>query len=101
MNYDLAYSCDVHSDGTVHYNIDRICMFDIKLTQLDSFIMGTNENSKNIHVSHDVTPKKRKNLREKKKKKIKKNECSISLILWRDASWMHVWYKFNSILFIH
>ena len=31
--------------------------------------MGTNENSKNIHVSHDVTPEERENLREKKKEK--------------------------------
>ena len=69
MNSNLSYSCDVHPDGTVHYNIDRICMFDINLIQLDSFIMGTNENSKNIHVSHNVTPEERENLREKKKKK--------------------------------
>ena len=34
--------------------------------------MGTNENSKNIHVLHDVTPEDRKNLREKKEKKKKK-----------------------------
>ena len=72
MNSDLAYSCDVHSDGTVHYNIDRICMFDINLIQLDSFIMGTNGNSKNIHVSYDVTLEERENLREK-------NEGSIFL----------------------
>ena len=44
-------------------------MFDINSIQLDSFIMGTNENSKNIHVLHDVTPEERKNLRKKKKKK--------------------------------
>ena len=71
MNYDLAYLCDVHPDSTMHYNINRICMFDINLIQLDSFIMGTNENSKNIHVSHDVTPEERKNLREKKREKKK------------------------------
>ena len=46
--------------------------------------MGTNENSKNIHVSNDVTLEERKNLREKKekkkrKKKEKKNEGSIFL----------------------
>ena len=52
MNSDLAYSCNVHPDGTMYYNIDRICMFDITLIQLDSYIMGTNENSKNIHVSY-------------------------------------------------
>ena len=57
----------MHPDSTVHYNIDCIYMFDINLTQLDSFIMGTNENSKNIHVSHDVTPEERKNLRKEKK----------------------------------
>ena len=57
INSDLAYSCDMHPDGTMYYNIDRICMFDINLVQLDSFIMGTNENSKNILVSYDVTPK--------------------------------------------
>ena len=77
MNYDLAYLCDVHPDGTVHYNIDRICMFDINLIQLDSFIMGTNENSKNIHVSHDVTPEERENLREKKKKKDEKRKMKV------------------------
>ena len=71
MNFDLANLCDVHPDGTMHYNIDRICMFDINLIQLDSFIMGTNENLKNIHVSHDVIPKERENLREKKEKKSK------------------------------
>ena len=31
MNSDLAYSCDVHPDGTVHFNIDRIYIFDINL----------------------------------------------------------------------
>ena len=72
MNFDLAYLCDVHPDGTVHYNIDRICMFDITLIQSDSFIMGTNENSKNIHVSHDVTPEEREILREKRKEKKRK-----------------------------
>ena len=79
MNFDSVYLCDVHPDGIVHYNIDCICMFDINSIQLDSFIMGMNENSKNIHVSYDVTPEKNKNLREKKKKK--KNEGSICLIL--------------------
>ena len=64
----------MHPDGTVHYNIDCICMFDINLIQLDSFILGTNENSKNVHVSHYVTPEERKNLREKKKKRKKKKE---------------------------
>ena len=78
MNFDSAYLCDVHPDGTMQYNIDCICMFDINLIQLDSFIMGTNENLKNIHVSHDITPEERENLREKKKKK---NEGSICLIL--------------------
>ena len=72
MNFDLANLCDVHPDGTMHYNIDRICMFNINLIQLDSFIMDTNENSKNIHVSHDVTPEERENLGEKKKKKKEK-----------------------------
>ena len=55
------------------------------LVQLDSFIMGINKNSKNIHVSHDVTPEERKNLREK-------NKGSICLMLWR-----HV--RANNILF--
>ena len=72
INFDLAYSCDVHPDSTMHYNIDRICMFDINSIQLDSFIMGTNENSKNIHVSHDVTLEERDNLRKKKEKKKKR-----------------------------
>ena len=72
MNSDLAYFCDVHPDDTVHYNIDRICMFDINLIQLDSFIIGTNENSKNIHVSYDVTLEERENLREKKEKRKRK-----------------------------
>ena len=69
--FDLAYLCDVHPDGTVYYNIDCICMFDINLIQLDLFIMGTNKNSKNVHVSHYVTPEKRKNLRGKKRRKMK------------------------------
>ena len=73
MNFDLANLCDVHPDGTMHYNNDRICMFDINSIQLGSFIMGTNENSKNIHVSHDVTLEERENLREKKRKE-KKNK---------------------------
>ena len=66
MNFDLVYLCDVHLDGTVHYNIDCICMFDIHSIQLDSFIMGINKNSKNIHVSYDVTHEERENSREKK-----------------------------------
>ena len=64
--------CDVHSDGTVHYNIDCICMFDINSIQLYSFINCTNENSKNILVSHDVTPEERENLREKKRRRKKR-----------------------------
>ena len=40
--------------------------------------MGTNKNSKNIHVLHDVTPEERKNLKKKEKEK---NEGSICLIL--------------------
>ena len=86
MNSDQAYLCTVYPDEIMHYNIDCICMFDINSIQLDSFIMGTNENSKNIHVSHDVSPEERENLREekrekkrKKKKKEKENEGSICL----------------------
>ena len=72
--------CDVHPNGTVHYNIDCICMFDINSIQLYSFIMGKNENSNNIHVLHDVTPEERKILREKKKKKEKKKNKIILTI---------------------
>ena len=36
--------------------------------------MGTNENSKNIHISHDVTPEERENLREKRKKRKKRKK---------------------------
>ena len=82
MNSDLAYSCDVHPDDIVHFNIDRICMFDINSIQLDSFIMGTNENSKNIHVSHDVTPEETENLGEKKKKrkKVKRKKRKMKVV---------------------
>ena len=52
----------------MHYTIDYICMFDINSIQLDSFIMGISENSKNIHVSYDITPEEREILREKRKK---------------------------------
>ena len=67
--FNLAYLCDVHPDGTMHYNIDCICMFDINLIQLYSFIMGTNKNSKNIHVLYDVTAEESENLREEKEKR--------------------------------
>ena len=80
MNFDLAYLCNVHPDGTVHYNINSICMFDINLIQLDSFIMGMNENSKKIHISHDVTPEERKNLREKRKKRKKERKRKMSVV---------------------
>ena len=43
MNSGLAYLCDVDSDGLVHFNIDRSCMFDINSIQLDLLNMGTNE----------------------------------------------------------
>ena len=36
MNYGLVYLCDVDPDGLVHFNIDRLCMFDISSIQLDS-----------------------------------------------------------------
>ena len=36
--------------------------------------MGTNENSKNIHVSHNVTPKERENLKEKRKEEKEKEK---------------------------
>ena len=59
MNFNLAYLCDVNPDGLVHFNIDRLCMFDINSIQLDSLNMGINENPKCISISHDLTPKKR------------------------------------------
>ena len=61
MNSGLAYLCDVDSDGLVHFNIDRSCMFDINSIQLDSLNMGTNESPKCISISHDLTPEERKN----------------------------------------
>ena len=64
MNYGLAYLCDVDFDGLVHFNIDRSCMFDINSIQLDSLNMGTNEQPKNISISHELIPKDRENLRE-------------------------------------
>ena len=56
MNFDLAYLCDVDSDGLVYFNSDdlvyfnsdRSCMFDINSIQLDSLSMGINEQPKNI-----------------------------------------------------
>ena len=61
MNSGLAYLCDVDSDGLVHFNIDSSIMFDINSIQLDLLNMGTNENSKYISISHDLTPDERKN----------------------------------------
>ena len=40
INSSLAYLCDVDSDGFVHFNIDRSCMFDIDSIQLDSLNIG-------------------------------------------------------------
>ena len=51
MNSGLAYLCDVDSDGLVHFNIDRSCMFDINYIQLDSLNMGTNEQPNNISIT--------------------------------------------------
>ena len=44
--------------------------------------MGKNENSKNIHVSHDVTLEERENLREKKKKrkKVKRKKRKMKVV---------------------
>ena len=39
--------------------------------QLDSFSMGTNENSKNILISHDITSEERRRLEREIKKKMK------------------------------
>ena len=61
INSGLTYLCDVDSDGLVHFNIDRSCMFDINSIQLDSLNMGTNGNPKSILISHDLTPDERKN----------------------------------------
>ena len=36
--------------------------------------MGTNENSKNILISHDITSEERKNLREKERKERKEKK---------------------------
>ena len=60
MNSSLSYLCDVDSDGLVHFNIVRSCMFDTNSIQLDSLNMGTNENPKCISISHDLTPEERK-----------------------------------------
>ena len=36
--------------------------------------MGTNENSKNILISHDITSEERRRFERKKKRKMKKTE---------------------------
>ena len=59
MKTDFAYLCDVDPDGLVHFNIDHSCMFDINSIQLDSLNMGTNEQPKNISISHDLTLEER------------------------------------------
>ena len=41
--------------------------------QLDSFSMGTNENSKNILISHDITSEERRRL-ERERKRENENE---------------------------
>ena len=42
--------------------------------QLDSFSMGTNENSKNILISHDITSEKLERKRKERKMKKKREE---------------------------
>ena len=66
----------MHPDEIVHYDINPICLFDINSIQLDSFGMGTNKNSKNILISHDITSEERRRFErnEKKEKKTRKNE---------------------------
>ena len=76
MNSDLAYLCDVDSDGLVHFNIDRSSMFNINSIQLDSFNMGTDDNPKNISISHNVTPEERENFERILIKK-KDNICLV------------------------
>ena len=56
MNSGLAYLYNVDPDSLVHFNIDLSCMFNIDSIQLDSLNMGTNEQSKYISISHDLTP---------------------------------------------
>ena len=51
--------------------------------------MGTNENSKNIHVSYDITPEERENLREKKEKKKKKKRRKRKRKMKVVFSWRH------------
>ena len=43
-------------------------------SQLDSFNMGTNENSKNILISHDITSEERRKFKRKRKKKENKKK---------------------------
>ena len=71
MNFDLAYLCNVHLSGTMHYDIDCICIFGINSIQLDSFNMDTNENSKNIPISHDITSKERRKFERKRERRRK------------------------------
>ena len=67
MNSDLVYLCNVHPNGTVYYDINFICMFDMNSIQLDSFSMGTNKNSKNIPISHDIIFNEKRKFERKKK----------------------------------
>ena len=62
INSSLAYLCDVDPNGLVHFNIYHSCMFDINSIQLDSLNMGTNEQPKNISISHDLTSDEREKL---------------------------------------
>ena len=69
MNSDFAYLCNVHPNGTTHYDIDRICLFDINYILLDSFRVGTNKNSKKIPISHYITSEERRKFEKIKKRK--------------------------------
>ena len=67
MNSDYAYSCIVHLDEIVHCDTGRICMFDINSISTRFIQHGTNENSKNILISHDITSEERRRFERKRK----------------------------------
>ena len=64
MKSNFAYLCDVFPNGYSIYDSHFIHIFDINSMKTESFNLGTNGNLRNIWISSDLTPNKKKKIKE-------------------------------------
>ena len=63
MNSNFAYFCDLSFDNDENFIEPYMSIFDIHSINTEPFNMGTDKNSRILHISKDVSPKEMRELK--------------------------------------